>query len=711
MTEKDLDKGVLNLMGIIADLETRGQKNPYQTKGDLHLKGGSYGRFQYRPDTWKEVAGKYLGDPRAEMTPANQEKATYFRIKDWKDQGLTPIEIDALWNGATKTPTGYVHNAKDREAKFKNAYFAKVGTIKAPEPVEEKKFGPRQETEGEQLTRIQNQKVLKDQADLESQANREGVVEQTLGGAKDFVKGIGNYAERTAGNTLTFGNTVLNKLGMGTDNPVLVKGTEANKFATGEGTAGTNFMQKLGGAASEVASVVAPVPGLNKLTTAMKGTEFLKGLAGGGKIASFTAKAIPLGVEGAVQGAATDVLNTGDVSLGNTIGYGLTNVGANKIFSALGRKTGVVDDVMKKFESALEKGDQKTAEALKSSPEMQTFLFSKGLTSPEAINRKAAEEVQTVKGLLSEAGNAEKGYNLSNLPDEDIMTFLEIHKPGIKTTNGQLSYKESWSNAEKQKSIIGEKIDSVKKALSEDKTNPLNRINLDEIEVMAKNIAAKRKVTSRATKQQEIDDAITREIQTLKSRLNGKQPNFGVVDDIRIAGNERSYDVSDVGNAKDIANRFLADAVRQKTDEVLETLLKNADADGAEAIKHFKDLNKAYGNLTGAQDVIKGLEKVPKTQQNRLTTLLGATIATGGGYNPIAFLAGSFVTDKIVQAFKRVASKAQTPSVANKIGSQGLSDTMDIINKLKTKKIKAPKTQPALKDPRSLRDILLNTPR
>lgn len=720
----DLDKSVLNLMKIIGGLETGGESNPYSAVGDKHLVGGSHGKFQYRPDTWKERAGKYLGDPKAPMTPANQNKVTYLTMKDWKDQGLTPQEIDARWNGATLKNGKYVHNAKDREAKFVSAFNNVTSQVKPVTPVSnEPKYGFNQETEAEQLARLQSQKTNKDSLAIQEQQGREGVVENVLGGVKDFAKGIENSATRMGGNLLTFGNEALQKAGFkGSENPVLNYGTEANKFATGDATAGTNIMQKAGGFVGDVAQVVAPVPGVGKATAALKGTELLRKLAGmggaganiGSKAVGFGARALPVALEGAAAGAQADILTTGDVGLGSTLGYGALNVGTNKLLSALGRKTGAVKDVVKELDTAISNGDTKKIAQLKDSQEMKNFLFSKGLTDENKIAQAANNEIQTVRQLLSEAGSAEKGYNLSNLPEDNIKAFLEVHQPGIKQSNGQLSYVNSWRNAEKQKKEIGSQLGKVTKALASDSASPLNNINLDDIERIAKDLAIANKTSYRASNQLEVDKAIAKEIAILRSQLKGKKPTFETIDGLRIAGNERSYDVSDVGNAKDVAARFLADAVRQKTDDVLSTLIANSEKSGlvdeVAAIKHFQELNKAYGNLTGAQDVIKGLEKVPKTQQNRLTTLLGATLATGGGYNPIAFVAGSFATDKMVQAFKKAHALGMTPNQISKMTKTPLEKTNDIINQLKTKKLPANKKL-ELKDPRSLRDILLNTPR
>jgi hypothetical protein len=62
------------------------------------------------------------------MTRENQNYVAYQQVKHYKEQGLTPVEIDALWNGAHKGPDGkYVHNAPDRAEKFRQALAQQIG--------------------------------------------------------------------------------------------------------------------------------------------------------------------------------------------------------------------------------------------------------------------------------------------------------------------------------------------------------------------------------------------------------------------------------------------------------------------------------------------------------------------------------------------------------------------------------------------------------
>lgn len=123
----NLDGGVIKVLHAIRNVESNGD---YNAVGD---NGSSLGGFQWNNDNkplkqgqlpthFIDAAKKYGFDP-TDFSPANQNKVAYHQIADYKAQGLTPIEIDALWNGAHKdTTTGkYVHNNVDRLTTFQNA--------------------------------------------------------------------------------------------------------------------------------------------------------------------------------------------------------------------------------------------------------------------------------------------------------------------------------------------------------------------------------------------------------------------------------------------------------------------------------------------------------------------------------------------------------------------------------------------------------------
>lgn len=116
-----LDPKVVKVMRAIRQVESSG--GDYNAVGD---DGDAHGAFQYNERTgpgWSNLTTKYLGDPNAPMDRTNQNKVTYMRIKEWKDQGRDPEEIAALWNGASKDPqTGrYVYNKPAYGEEFRKA--------------------------------------------------------------------------------------------------------------------------------------------------------------------------------------------------------------------------------------------------------------------------------------------------------------------------------------------------------------------------------------------------------------------------------------------------------------------------------------------------------------------------------------------------------------------------------------------------------------
>ena len=89
---QQLDPSVLALTKAIGQTESGGN---YNAVGD---NGNSHGAYQYQDSTWKQYAKDVLGDENAPMTVENQNKVTYGKIKEWKDQGYTPAQIASKWN-------------------------------------------------------------------------------------------------------------------------------------------------------------------------------------------------------------------------------------------------------------------------------------------------------------------------------------------------------------------------------------------------------------------------------------------------------------------------------------------------------------------------------------------------------------------------------------------------------------------------------------
>jgi hypothetical protein len=135
-----LDIDVVNLSKAIRQVET-GNRPVSGASGEMAS------RYQYMPATWKSTAQKYLGDANAPLTLENENKATYLKIKDWKDAGYKPDQIASMWNsgkpewqgkvgvnssGVKYDVPGYVSKVGAEYKKIKGSTVAPVAAAAAP---------------------------------------------------------------------------------------------------------------------------------------------------------------------------------------------------------------------------------------------------------------------------------------------------------------------------------------------------------------------------------------------------------------------------------------------------------------------------------------------------------------------------------------------------------------------------------------------------
>lgn len=123
-----LDPKIVKVMGAIKKIESGGD---YNAVGDG---GQSHGAYQWNKDNFKSQATQFGLDPN-DMSPANQNKVAYSRIKSLKDQGRQPEEIAAIWNGAKKLPDGsFTYINPQYGEKFRSAL---QGTQQKTQPQEQ----------------------------------------------------------------------------------------------------------------------------------------------------------------------------------------------------------------------------------------------------------------------------------------------------------------------------------------------------------------------------------------------------------------------------------------------------------------------------------------------------------------------------------------------------------------------------------------------
>jgi len=74
-----------------------------ESQGNYQARGGSgeTGAYQFMPNTWRQWAGEFLGNPNAPQTPENQDYVAVAKVQSLIDQGYGPQEIALIWNGGT----------------------------------------------------------------------------------------------------------------------------------------------------------------------------------------------------------------------------------------------------------------------------------------------------------------------------------------------------------------------------------------------------------------------------------------------------------------------------------------------------------------------------------------------------------------------------------------------------------------------------------
>lgn len=719
-------KDIIDLARAIRQQESSGGK---VNVGDH---GTSRGNFMFQKSTWEDYSKKVLGKV-VPMTPTTEKiVATGILYDRVYNKGYDLKRAAASWNAPAPAASNTWQNwrgVSERNGKKivydTPAYVDKVmahynSFSKEPIPMAiqapvEPKYGFNQETESEQLARLQSQKANKDALAIHEQQGREGVVENVIGGVKDFSRGLENSATRLGGNILTAGNEAIQKLGFkGSDNPVLNYGTQANEFATGDATKGTNFIEKVGGFTGDVLPYLAPQLAATKALTATKALPLLQKLSGMGTVTRGATKLGLLGAEGVLGGIGTNAATEGSAgfdqklsSLSNPFTQGALNVGLGgtaNILSKLAGKKGTVLDALNK---AVKTGDEAQINAVMQSPEMKKFQFDKGITDSKSMGLAVQKEVNNVKDVLRQhryANNGDKFKIVDNIDTDEVKAFLALQEPAVNTITGKPNFINTLRTITNKQSEIGSQLDEVKNAIS---SIPSLKVNsptaAKDIATIAQNILKDSKML---VEDKEI--ILEKMIKTLQAQTKDGV-NFKTMDDLRIAGN--AIEASDAYAAK--SRQLLAQAVRKYTDNAIDELgaTGNLGLDEKNALKKFKELNKVWGDLEGAKTIAKLLSELPPQTTGKLTSLAGGIIATGGSYNYPLFVGGVALTNSLRNLANKINTLSKYKAPATRMTTKAVKGTADVINQLKTLKLQKGTAPKQVKDPRSLRDILLNTPR
>lgn len=510
-----------------------------------------------------------------------------------------------------------------------------------------------------QLQRLQSQKSEKDKLDLQEQSQRQGVGKFT-GGISDVFQGIENSATRGAGNALTFGNEMLQKLGFnGSSNPSLNYGTESNKFATDGATAGTNMTQKIAGGVTDVGQALAPIPGAGKATALLKGTDFVRDLASSKGVAGFIGRNAPGTLKNVAEGAQGDILLTGEPDPMTT---GLI-AGTSALGGLLGTK-GAQAKLLQQAHELFAKGDIEGGRKILANPELIGVQQKLGLGTPEGVAANREREIAQIDEFLKESVSGAKNQTklINSATPESKLLALQFASPDITKLKGKTDLTGSYNAAGKAKEEIWQNIDTLATFLNQNKILNSNNYSIAKGSDLDKLMeGGLKELNLDLVQEQTVRKELNKILDAYKERNRVKK---GVVDnltfkdlnDLRLASNKEGNPYAQ--DAYDV----IADAFRQKMDLDVDVLsqgkefMNEAGLAKIEALQLFKEMNQQYGNLKDAQKIIDQMSKVSKNSNSRFQEMIGGIIATGGTYNPVAYLVGSEATKKLASALQKMTN-------------------------------------------------------
>lgn len=507
-------------------------------------------------------------------------------------------------------------------------------------------------------------KSEKDRLDLQKQSERTGLG-KGYGVLQDLWTGLANSGERGVGNTITFGNEMLQKLGFeGSSNPRINWDTESNKYAYGEGTAGTNPTQKVGGFAGDVGQVLAPTP-FGKL-----------GLTGRtGNIA----KAITEGIQG-------DVLLSGNIDP-------LTTLGLGGLSGALSKGTKAIQGQKELVKAYELKGAGNIEEGQKAH---QSYLKSVGIDTPEKLAEAQKLELENFDNLLKSSTNlASSQLDLVNMPKESKEIVLQhlVYAKNPKT--GKTDLTKTLQNLKDEKDRVYDEIEDVAGLLNTPGTLSSDATSISANSPLIRRIDETINNTflgaSDGKTPEKLDaNKIREHVYDLLQPDKRNQVSFDELNRIRKKANKSSD--PDVKTAA----RVVADAFRSQLElevNILDDKLSKGFLDkesvlNAEAIDRFRDLNRRYGLFKDAEVLTDALGKAKLGGDSRFEQMIGGVIATGGGYDPTLYIVGSEAAKKardVYNAFSgRMMGASSGATLKNTNPSNALKNWLNSMPKKKS---------------------------
>jgi len=484
-----LDQDVVNLAKAIRQVESGNRAVLPQEKGI-----GGASRYQYTTSTWQSVAQKYLGDANAPLTLENENKATYLRIKDWKDAGYNPAQIASMWNAGEGRPNAYKENwrgvnsygvAYDTPA-YVNKVYAEYQRQKQLNPPITPKL-PQPVTPQVETTPVEKPGLLKSIGG--ALISSEKGLGESLGQSVAYLTGIGKKIDENNKKLIDSGDTLLG-LAKTTTDPVR-KQNLINQAKQSYQLAGTSYEEVL--PAIQKTGLQIAGEGLGTaLDVATAGT--YGGLAKGAKTGQLLTKSpklakaaetIGVGVTKPLATKVTLPTAAKSIATGAGIGYGYDvaskleagKTGASALTPGLGTAIGVAlplaGKVVSKTGVLTSKAEKTAANLSKVEDEIakieRNYAKTRPLVDKTAEARKLIAQSDVLVGAVDDTGTIStklKGGAIDKFKAQTIDDAEGIVRTGLQ--NEGIAISPNIVKEQLKKSILNSKLEGaeLKRALN-----------------------------------------------------------------------------------------------------------------------------------------------------------------------------------------------------------------------------------------------------
>lgn len=367
----------VNLAKAIRQQESGGD---YNAVGDS---GESHGAYQFNKDNYKNWASEYGVNPN-DMSPVNQDKVAYARINSLLQQGRSPSEVAAIWNGAKDVNGKYEAINPSYVEGVKNQYAKIVGSSN-------------QSNQTASVANAQPNNPAGAQTAGASTGTPPADQESILGKIMDFAFPIVNdVANDVKG------------------------GGQSNKSA----------LQQIGDAGL---SALWFAPGIGEGAEAA--------IRGAGLLGETGAKIAGQALGGGAIGYGSDVaskLSQGDTNAGDILTPGAGTLTGGVLGGVLGKvaskysKSGLIEDATKSNNSVLgqtKRGANELAESFAQGKDTGNFLAQKGINLPAEVNPEtvAYDTAEHAQNLRNDVGtlNSTLTDALKVVPGGSTVTDIE----------------------------------------------------------------------------------------------------------------------------------------------------------------------------------------------------------------------------------------------------------------------------------------------